>query len=107
MNRWRRIANSNGQPTLQESRNDDAEKRLELHDANSISQISPSKSLKKWDSHEKKIVPELQAPITAEVERQLKQLVAQFGAKQVLKALDPLVTTCKWNDWQMRGECLF
>jgi hypothetical protein len=43
---------------------------------------------------------ELRAPITAHVERQLKQLVAQFGEKQVLEALDPLVTKCKWNDWQ-------
>jgi len=24
----------------------------------------------------------------------------QFGAKEVLNALDPLVTKCKWNDWQ-------
>jgi hypothetical protein len=34
------------------------------------------------------------------VERQLKQLVAQFGEKQVLDALGPLITKCKWNDWQ-------
>ena len=46
------------------------------------------------------IAPELRAPITGEIERQLKQLVAQFGAKEVLKALDPLVTKCKWSDWQ-------
>lgn len=46
------------------------------------------------------IPPELRAPITADVERQLKQLVAQFGEKQVLDALGPLITKCKWNDWQ-------
>ena len=46
------------------------------------------------------IPPELEAPITGEIERQLKQLVAQFGEKKVLEALDPLVTKCKWNDWQ-------
>jgi hypothetical protein len=46
------------------------------------------------------IAPELRARITGEIERQLKQLVAQFGAKEVLKALDPLVTKCKWSDWQ-------
>jgi len=46
------------------------------------------------------IPPELRAPITGEVERQLKHLVAQFGEKQVLDALGPLITKCKWNDWQ-------
>jgi hypothetical protein len=46
------------------------------------------------------IPPELHAPITGEIERQLKQLVAQFGEKKVFEALDPLVTKCKWNDWQ-------
>ena len=46
------------------------------------------------------IPPELRAPMTPEIERQLEQLVAQFGEKQVLEALDPLVTKCKWNDWQ-------
>jgi hypothetical protein len=44
--------------------------------------------------------PELQAPLTGEIERQLQELVAQFGEKRVLEALDPLVTKCKWNDWQ-------
>ena len=43
---------------------------------------------------------ELHAPITADVERQLKQLVATFGEKNVREALDPLITRCKWNDWQ-------
>ena len=38
--------------------------------------------------------------MTPEIERQLEQLVAQFGEKQVLEALDSLVTKCKWNDWQ-------
>jgi hypothetical protein len=46
------------------------------------------------------IPPELQAPITGEIERQLQQLIAQFGENKVLEALDPLVTKCKWNDWQ-------
>jgi hypothetical protein len=46
------------------------------------------------------ITPDLQAPITSEIERELKQLVAQFGEKKVLEALEPLVTKCKWNDWQ-------
>jgi hypothetical protein len=38
--------------------------------------------------------------MTGEIERQLQELVAQFGEKQVLEALDALVTNCKWNDWQ-------
>jgi hypothetical protein len=46
------------------------------------------------------IAPELRAPVTGEIERQLKKLVAQFGANEVLKALDPLVTKCKWSHWQ-------
>ena len=33
-------------------------------------------------------------------ERQLEQLVVQFGEKKLLEALNPLVTKCKWNDWQ-------
>jgi hypothetical protein len=44
--------------------------------------------------------PELQAPITAEIEDDLKNLVARFGEEKVLEALGPLVTKCKWNDWQ-------
>jgi hypothetical protein len=36
-------------------------------------------------------------PMTREIERQLEQLLDQFGEKQVL---NPLVTKCKWNDWQ-------
>jgi hypothetical protein len=42
--------------------------------------------------------PELQAPMTADVEGQLKQLVTKFGAEKVREALDPLITKCKWND---------
>ena len=42
----------------------------------------------------------VQAPITADVELELKQLVAKFGAKKVREALDPLIMKCKWNDWQ-------
>jgi hypothetical protein len=42
-----------------------------------------------------------QAPVgrrNNDVERQLKQLVAEFGEKKVREALDPLITRCKWND---------
>jgi hypothetical protein len=46
------------------------------------------------------IGPELRAPITAEIEDDLTNLVAKFGEKKVLEALDPLITKCKWNDWQ-------
>ena len=37
--------------------------------------------------------------MTADVERQLKQLIAQFGEKKVREALDPLIAKCKWKDW--------
>ena len=46
------------------------------------------------------IPTDLRAPITAEIEDDLTNLVAKFGEKKVLEALDPLVTKCKWNDWQ-------
>ena len=47
-----------------------------------------------------KIPSELEAPITREVERQLEQLIFKFGEKKVCDVLGPLVTQCKWNDWQ-------
>ena len=47
-----------------------------------------------------RIPPELLAPITGEIEHQLKQLVAKFGEKKVREAQDPLMTKCKWKDWQ-------
>jgi hypothetical protein len=47
-----------------------------------------------------RIPRQLHAPITADIEGDLKTLVARFGEKKVLEALDPLVTKCKWNDWQ-------
>jgi carbon monoxide dehydrogenase subunit G len=34
---------------------------------------------------------ELQTPITADVEHQIKQLVAKFGEKKVREVLDPLI----------------
>ena len=46
------------------------------------------------------LVPELRGPMTREIEQQLEELVSQFGEKKVLEALDPLVSKCKWNDWQ-------
>ena len=46
------------------------------------------------------IPTDLRAPITAEIEDDLTNLVAKFGEKKVLEALDPLITKCKWNDWQ-------
>ena len=46
------------------------------------------------------IDPELRVPITANIEDDLKNLVARFGEDKVLEALDPLITRCKWNDWQ-------
>ena len=44
--------------------------------------------------------------MTSEVERQLEQLVAKFGEEKVREALDPLITKCKWNDWQCVANAL-
>lgn len=38
--------------------------------------------------------------MTSEIERQLEELVARFGEEEVFDALTPLVTRCKWSDWQ-------
>jgi hypothetical protein len=46
------------------------------------------------------IPPELRASMTTEIEQDLKNLVTKFGEKKVLEALGPLITECKWNDWQ-------
>jgi hypothetical protein len=43
--------------------------------------------------------------MTGDIERQLTQLVAQFGEKKVLAALDRLVTQCKMERLAMRCEC--
>jgi len=47
-----------------------------------------------------RIPREPRAPMIREIEQQLEQLIAQFGEKHVLAALDPFVTKCKWNDWE-------
>jgi hypothetical protein len=46
----------------------------------------------------------VQAPITADVERQLKQLVAKFGAKKVREALDPLIDEMQMERLATRSE---
>ena len=61
--------------------------------------LAPSQLQRLGDSRQN-CLPELRAPMTREIELQLEQLVAKFGEKEVLEALDPLVTKCKWNDWQ-------
>jgi hypothetical protein len=38
--------------------------------------------------------------MTCDIEDQLRKLVAEFGEAKVREALDPLITKCKWNDWQ-------
>jgi hypothetical protein len=35
-----------------------------------------------------------------DVQRKWVALVAEFGEKKVCEVLDPLITKCKWNDWQ-------
>ena len=39
------------------------------------------------------------APMTTEVERQLKQLIAKFGHEKVRDALAPLMAKCAFQDW--------
>jgi hypothetical protein len=48
---------------------------------------------------ESKLPPELQAPITTEIELQLTVLIRQFGIAKMREALAPLVTRCKRNHW--------
>jgi hypothetical protein len=36
----------------------------------------------------------------------LSSFVAEFGEKKVREALDPLITRCKWNDWQCVGNAI-
>ena len=53
-----------------------------------------------------RLPPELLAPITAEVEHQLKQSSPKFGEKKVREALDPLITNVNGtigNAWPMRS----
>ena len=43
---------------------------------------------------------ELLAPMTGEVEEQLRQLVQRFGVEKVRDALVPLIAKCRFSDWQ-------
>jgi len=43
---------------------------------------------------------ELLAPMTGEVEEQLRQLLQRFGVERVRDALVPLIAECKFSDWQ-------
>src|SRR5438477_5319176 len=43
--------------------------------------------------------PEMRAPMTTEVEQQLRALIRRHGAKKVHDALVPLIAKCKLNDW--------
>src|SRR5215468_7974560 len=57
----------------------------------------------------KKRVPvpaELLAPMTGEVEKQLRQLVQRFGIEKVRDALVPLIAECKFSDWQCVAEAV-
>ena len=44
--------------------------------------------------------------MTAEIEHQLQKLVAEFGEQKVCEVLDPLITKCKWNDWQCVADAI-
>src|SRR5689334_16381739 len=43
---------------------------------------------------------EVLAPMTGEVEEQLRRLVQRFGVEKVRDALVPLIAECKFSDWQ-------
>jgi len=45
------------------------------------------------------ITPELRAP-TSEIEGDLTNVIARFGERKVVEALDLLATKRNWNDWQ-------
>jgi hypothetical protein len=45
------------------------------------------------------VPPGLRAPMTTEVEKQLRALIRRHGAKKVLDALTPLLAKCKLDDW--------
>jgi len=49
---------------------------------------------------------ELRAPMTGEVEEQLRQLVQRFGVEKVRDALVPLIAECKFSDWQCVANAL-
>src|SRR5262245_16316111 len=63
---------------------------------------SPRVSTKKNVGRSKaaRIPAELLAPMTGEVEQQLRQLVQRFGVNKVRDALVPLIAECKFSDWQ-------
>jgi len=69
--------------------------------------VNPKRSLKAavhrktLRQKKRELVPaELFAPMTGEVEEQLRQLVQRFGVEKVRDALVPLIAECKFNDWQ-------
>ncbi len=52
-------------------------------------------------AEEREPVPaELLAPMSGEIEEQLRQLVQRFGVEKVRDALVPLIAECKFSDWQ-------
>ena len=45
------------------------------------------------------VPPEMRAPMTTDVEQQLRALIRRHGAKKIHDALVPLLAKCKLNDW--------
>jgi hypothetical protein len=63
--------------------------------------VKPTAHRRTRRQKKRKAVPaELLAPMTGEVEEQLRQLVQQFGVEKVRDALVPLIAKCKFSDWQ-------
>jgi hypothetical protein len=42
---------------------------------------------------------DLAAPMTGEIERQLRELIGKFGYEKVRDALAPLMAKCAFQDW--------
>ena len=52
------------------------------------------------------ISPDLAAPITSDIERQLELLIRQNGYETVRDALAPLISKCAFKDWRCVGNAV-
>ena len=76
---------------------DGAEKRIQLQSAQSSKQSSPSTGPEQDSHNVLRIRTELQAAISGEIDRQLQELVWQFGEQQVLQPWPHSSPTLKWK----------
>jgi hypothetical protein len=62
--------------------------------------LAAGRAAAKQSARQNRIGPELQVPITGEIERQLARLIGKFGHRKVRDALTPLFGKCAHQDWQ-------